>query len=198
MRIDAGNVLEVPPTGACRSAKAEGALAGVNGAHADPLSIDALAEHDPHAVACFFFAELLHTLGDFSWGVDVQKSLVPRTGIERLVDVAPLTKTGDGGGVDLFVELCAAVVLDAVFDGGDGEDEEDGDGSGLRRGSSKDGKDCGTSGGECAGRDTLTLDDDEGEKVDVGYSAKGRELAWTRRVGGLTGGTAQRGSWVGM
>lgn len=198
MRIDAGNVLELPATGACRSAKAEGALAGVCGTHAGSVAIDTLAEHDPHAVACFLFAELSDAFGDFSWGIYVQESLVPRTRVERLVHVAPLAEAGGCGGVDFFVELCAAVVLHAVFDGSDGEDEEDGNGSGLRRSGSKDGKDWGTLEGACTGRDALTLDDDEGEKVNVGYSVKGREWARTRRVGGPTGGTAQRGSWVGM
>lgn len=72
----------------------------------------------------------------------MQESLVPRARIEGLIHVAPLTESGDCRGVYLFVELCAAVVLDAIFDGGDDEDEEEGKGSGRSGGGSKDGKDC--------------------------------------------------------
>jgi hypothetical protein len=57
--IDAGNVFEVSPTRPGRSAEAEHALVGVPRAYADPVSFDALAEHDPHAFAGFLFAELL-------------------------------------------------------------------------------------------------------------------------------------------
>ena len=115
-----------------------------------------------------------------------------------MIHVAPLAETGDGGGVDFFVKLCAAVILDAVFDGGDDENEEERKGGCGGRGGAKDGKDCGASGGECVDREGLTLEHDEGEKVNVGYST--RDVSWCGRwsTGGLTGGIAQRGSWVGM
>jgi hypothetical protein len=94
----------------------------------------------------------------------------------------PLAETGDGGGVDLLVELCAAVVLDAVFDGGDDENKEEREGGGGRRGGAKDGKDCEGSGGACVDRRALTLEHDEGEKVDVGYSTKDVNVrTWERR-----------------
>lgn len=89
----------------------------------------------------------------------------------------PLAETGDGGGVDFLVELCAAVVLDTVFDSGDDENKGERKGSGGRGGGSKYGKYCEGSGGECVDRHALTLEDDEGEKVNVGYATKGRECA---------------------
>lgn len=74
----------------------------------------------------------MDALRELSGSIDAQESLVPWTGIERLIEVAPLTETGDGRGVDFFVVLGAAVVLDAVLDGGDDEDEEDGNTGGSR------------------------------------------------------------------
>lgn len=82
----------------------------------------------------------------------------------------PLAETGYGGGVDFLVKRCAAVVLDAVFDGSDDENKEERKGSGGGRGDSKGGKDCEASGGGCVDREALVLEYDQGEKVDVGYS----------------------------
>lgn len=89
-----------------------------------------------------------------------------------MIHVAPLTESGDCGSVDLFVELCAAVVLDTIFDGGDDEDEEDRKGGGGCRGGSKDGKDCDVLDMEWVGRAALTLENDEGQKVIVGYTGR--------------------------
>ena len=107
-------------------------------------------------------------------------------------------ETGDGGGVDFLVELCATVVLDAVFDGGDDQNKEERKGSGGGRGGAKDGKEWEASGGECVDREGLPLEHNEGEKVNVGCST--RDVNWCGHwsMGGLTGGIAQRGSWVGM
>lgn len=148
MRIHTGNVLELSPARTGRSPKAERTLVDVHRAHADPVAIDTLAEHDPHSLACFLLAELLNTFGDLSWGIDVEKSLVPGTRIKGLVQVSPLTETGDSRGVDFFVELCAAIVLDTFFDSGNDENEEDRKSSGRCRGGSKDGKHCDTLGRE--------------------------------------------------
>ena len=180
--IDAGNVLEVSATGTGGPATAKGALVGVHRAHCGPVSAGAFAEHDPHPFASLIFAELLDAFRDLSWGIDAQESLVPRTRIQRLIHVAPLVETGDGGGVDSLVELCATVVPDAVFDGGDDENEEERKGSGGGRGGAKDGKDWEASGGECVNREALTLEHDEGEKVNVGYSAKNMNW-WTLEHG---------------
>lgn len=84
----------------------------------------------------------------------------------------------DGGGVEFFVELCAAVILDAVFDAGDDEDEENGKGGRRGRGGSEDGKDCNALGRLSVDRDALTLEYDKSQKVDVGYSVKHRQCQW--------------------
>lgn len=197
MGIDASNVLEVSSACAGGSSEAKCTLVWVYGAHADPVPLCALAQHDAHAFICFLFAELLDAFGDLSWSIYVQETLVPWPRIEGLVYIAPLAEMGDGRGVYLLVELCAAIVLDTVFNGGDNEDKEDGNGSGGSRGGAKDGKDCGVLGGVCGDRDGLTLEYDEGQKVNVGYATKRGQLVPTRGISDLTGGIAQRGSWVG-
>ena len=167
MGIDAGNVLEVSATRTGGPAKAKGALVGVHRAYADPVSVGAFAEHDPRPFASLLFAELLDAFRDLSWGIDAQESLIPRTRVQRLIHVAPLAETVDGGGVDFLVELCAAVVLDAVFDGGDNQNKQKRKGNGGGRGGAKDGKDWEASGGECVDREALTLEHDKGEKVNT-------------------------------
>ena len=46
--------------------------------------------------------------------------------------------------------------------------------------------------------EALTLEHNEGEKVNVGYSTRGVNWCGHWSMGGLTGGIPQRGSRVGM
>ena len=184
MRVYTGNILESSPSRARRSAETQRALVGVHRAHADPVAIAAFAEYDAHPFAgflCLLFAEFLDTFGHLFWVPDTEESLVPWARVERLIDVAPLTESRDGGGVDFFVELCAAVVFDTILDGSDDENEEEGKSCGRGRGGSKDGKDYNVLGSAGWWRQTRTLENDESKKVNVGYAVRRRQRGRARQ-----------------
>lgn len=85
-------------------------LVWIGGTHSDPISLDALVEHHAHSLADLLLALLLGALGDLSGDIE---SLVPW--IEKQINVAQLTGTGDGGGPDFFHDLGMAEIIYAVL-----------------------------------------------------------------------------------
>lgn len=104
-----------------------------------------LLQHNPHTIACLarlLVAESTHTLGDLARLVDAHQLFEPSAGVLWLVDITPGAKLCRGRRVDLLIKCSAAVILDGILDGGDGEDKGKWkSGNGTRRGA-KDGEHC--------------------------------------------------------